>query len=72
MSLSETGNIFYPLTNYRIVCLLVLYDQWWCDGQPDPGDGGEWVHQVRGPQERCPGTVFTAETYQREGKAREE
>jgi hypothetical protein len=24
---------------------------------PDPGDGREWVHQVRGPQKRCPGTV---------------
>ncbi len=28
--------------------------------------------QVRGPQERCPGTVLTAEKYQREGIARVE
>jgi hypothetical protein len=33
---------------------------------PDPGDGRKWVHQVRGPQERCPGTVLTAEEYTRE------
>ncbi len=57
---------FQPLNNYRIVCLLVLLDQRWCDGQPDPGDGGEWVHQVRGPQERCPGTVHLADNYTKE------
>jgi hypothetical protein len=44
----------------------------WSSKISDPGNGGEWVHQVRGPQERCPGTVLTAETYQREGIAREE
>ncbi len=54
------------------MCLLVLLDQWWCDGQPDPRDGRERVHQVRGPQKRCPGTVLTKEKYQREGIARVE
>ena len=35
---------------------LVLLDQRWCDGEHDPGDGGERLHQVRGPQERRSGT----------------